>query len=46
LPAAVFHLDPPQRLASTVDEHACDGEPSGWLVALNVSRIVLPYLPL
>ena len=43
---AVFHLAPPQGLAaSTVDEHACDDEPSGWMVALNVlSRLLLPYL--
>lgn len=44
--AAVFKLAPPQGLAaSTVDEHAADDEPTGWLVALSVvSRLVFPYL--
>ena len=32
--------------ASTVDEHAYDDEPPGWLIALNVvSRIAFPFLP-
>lgn len=43
----VYGLAPAQGLAaSTVDEHATDGEPPGWLLALQVaSRIAFPFLP-
>ncbi len=46
--ARVHGLEEPQGLAaSTVDEHATDDEPPGWLIAANVlSRMIFPYLPL
>lgn len=46
--ARVYSLKAPQGLAAaTVDEHAADGEPAGWLMALGVlGRMVFPFLPL
>ena len=46
--ARVYGLQRAQGLAaSTIDEHATDDEPSGWLIALNIAaRLALPYLPL
>lgn len=45
---ATHGLEPPQGLAmSTVDEHASDDEPPGWLLALQVlGRMFLPFFPL
>ncbi len=45
--ARVYKLQPAQGLAaSTVDEHACDDEPSGWEIAFHfAARLVFPFLP-
>jgi Zn-finger nucleic acid-binding protein len=44
----VYNLAPAQGLAaSTIDEHATDDEPPGWLIALNIAaRLAFPFLPL
>ena len=46
--AAVHRLVPAQGLAaSTVDEHASDDEPPGWLTAaMMVGRVLVPFLPI
>jgi len=43
----VYKVPIPQGLAaSTIDEHAADDEPPGWLAFLtSVARIALPYFP-
>jgi Zn-finger nucleic acid-binding protein len=45
---AVYSIAPPQGLAaSTVDEHATDDLPSGWMMALDIaSRLAFPFLPI
>ena len=41
-----YGLKPVQDLpASMVDEHACDNEPSGWLIMAQAAlRVVAPFL--